>query len=249
MADLTTRYQIPKLNEKNYSIWAMMVENAAHSMMAYPLLVTKVAIPSVPKDKSNEDIITAYKTFYSLLTLLMTSISEPCLYIIWTKSSTPNDVWVTLREHFLPSTNRNVIRLRGIFYRTSLQSVGSMARYIDSINTQAADINALLEEIHQKSTPISSSSLSSSAPAAPPLITDMEKLTVLLYGLGDDYNTTREILENDQQISYEIACMRLKEKAESGQNSSPSNLSSLSASSDALNGYQDQANAAGAING
>jgi len=117
MADLVTKFLIPKLNKKNYSIWTMLVEAAAHSVMGYTILTTPVPAPAMPNlAKSSEAEIAAYKTFYTVLTLLMTSISEQCLYIIRTKSKTPNDIWITLREHFLPSTNRNVIRLRGNFY-------------------------------------------------------------------------------------------------------------------------------------
>lgn len=208
MADttLSTRFSIPKLNERNYAIWAMLVENAAHSVMGHDILTKKTAIPAVPRPKSDPADAEHYKTFYSLLTMLMTSISENCLYIVRSNCDTPYDVWMTLREHFRPSTNRNVIRLRGNFYRMTLQASGSMAKYIDGINEQAATINQLLEEIHAKS--------SNSSGSSPPLITNMEKLTVLLYGLGDDFATTREILENSQDISYEYACLRLKEKAE-----------------------------------
>jgi hypothetical protein len=224
MADLATKFSIPKLNEKNYSIWAMLIETAAHSIMGHTILTTTTPIPDVPKDgaKSDEATVIAYKTFYAVLTLLMTSISEQCLYIIRTKSKTPNDVWVALREHFLPSTNRNVIRLRGNFYRTSLQAFSSMSKYIDSINTQAEMINLLLDEIQAKK--------SSSSSEKPPYISEMEKLTVLLYGLGDNYETTREILENDQNTSFESACLRLKEKAEfSSSSNSSSSLSNSGA--------------------
>ena len=209
MADLATKFSIPKLNEKNYSIWVMLVEAAAHSVMGYAILTTPVRAPAVPDlAKSSEAEIAAYKTFYTVLTLLMTSISEQCLYIIRTKSKTPNDIWIALREHFLPSTNRNVIRLRGNFYRTSLNAFPSMSKYIDSINMQAEMINQLLEEIAVKNASLHSSS------EKPPFITQMEKLTVLLYGLGDSYETTREILENEANITFESACLRLKEKAE-----------------------------------
>jgi hypothetical protein len=219
MADLATKFSIPKLNKKNYSIWAMLIETAAHSIMGYKILTTPTPVPEVPSmDKSDEATILAYKTFYAVLTLLMTSISEQCLYIVRTKSRTPNDVWVTLREHFLPSTNRNVIRLRGSFYRTNLQAFPSMSKYIDSINMQAELINRLLDEIKARVNP--------SGAEKPPYISEMEKLTVFLYGLGDNYETTREILENDPSVTFESACLRLKEKAEFSSSSNSSSSSS-----------------------
>ena len=220
MTDLTTKFAIPKLTEKNYTHWSLMVETAAHSMMGYTILTSNVKKPDVPSDKGRADAIENYKIFYALQTLLLTSISESCLYIIRTHSTTPYDIWTTLREHFMPTMNRNVIRLRGNFYRMSLQSYGSMAKYIDAINTQAALINQLLEDISKKNGSSSSSSL--------PIISDMEKLTVLLMGLADDFETTREILETDPTMTYEKACIRLKEKAESSTilNSSASSSSS-----------------------
>ena len=87
-----------------------------------------------------------------------------------------------------------------------------MSLYVDSINLQALMINQILDEISAK-LPVKDSG-SSSSKSPPPYITDMEKLTVSLYGLGDDYNTTREILENDPDVTFEFACRRLKEKAE-----------------------------------
>ncbi len=120
----------------------MLIETAAHSIMGYKILTTPTPVPEVPSmDKLDEATILAYKTFYAVLTLLMTSISEQCLYIVRTKLRTPNDVWVTLRKHFLPSTNRNMIRLCGSFYRTNLQAFPLMSKYIDSINMQAKLIN------------------------------------------------------------------------------------------------------------
>lgn len=116
MTDLVTRFSIPKLTEKNYDVWAMLVETAAHLIFGYDILTRDCAIPSIPSPKADADTVSYYKTFYAVLTLLMTSISEQCMYIIRTKSKKPFDVWTTLREHFLPSTNRNVIRLRGNFY-------------------------------------------------------------------------------------------------------------------------------------
>jgi hypothetical protein len=62
-------------------------------------------------------------------------------------------IWVTLHEHFLPSTNRNVIRLHGRFYQTSLQTFPLMLKYIDSINTQAKLINQLLDKIKARVNP------------------------------------------------------------------------------------------------
>lgn len=198
----------------------MLVETAAHSIMGYEILTTAITPPPVPAPKADETEIALYKTFYAVLTLLMTSISEQCLYIVRTNARSPFEIWTALREHFLPSTNRNVIRLRGNFYRTAFKSFSSMAMYVDSINMQASMINQLLEEIFAKLS--SSSSSSSSTKLAPPLITDMEKLTVLLYGLGDDFETTREILENDPNITFEMACRRLKEKADSMAHMGPS---------------------------
>ena len=220
MADLSTKYSIPKLNEKNYAIWAMMIETAAHSLMAYDILTKKTAKPEVPADeKSDEAAISKYKQFYSLQTLLLTLISENCLYIVRSNSKTPFDIWLALCEHFVPTTNRNVIRLRGNFYQTKLRSFTSMAKYVDSINDQAATINRLLEEIHSRG---------QSSSSAAPTISDMEKLTVLLIGLGDDYEMTCEILEMDPNMTYEKACIRLKEKAEYGSQSSSSSSSSSS---------------------
>ena len=194
MADttLSTRYSIPKLNERNYTIWAMLVKNAAHSVMGYDILTKKIAIPTTPGPKADQIEQDHYRTFYSLLTMLMSSISEPCLYIVRSNRSSPYDVWVTLCEHFCLSTNRNVIRLCGNFYRMTLQACGSMAKYIDNINEQAVTINQLLEDIHAKG--------SNSSSSAPPLIMEMEKLTVLLYGLGNDFAITHKILENCQNI-------------------------------------------------
>jgi hypothetical protein len=153
---------------------------------------------------------------------------------ICTKLKMPNDIWITLHKHFIPSTNRNVIRLRGNFYRTSLNAYPSMSKYIDSINTQATMINQLLEEIATKNAQGSSSS------EKPPLITQMEKLTVLLYGLGDNYGTTRKILENEANIMYESVCLRLKEKAEFNSVSNSSTSSSSSGTTQCL----DHANSA-----
>ena len=85
MADLTTKYSIPKLTEKNYPIWAMMVETAAHSIMSYDILTKNTKKPNVPNEgKSSEAEINAYKWFYTLQMLLLTSISENCLYIVHT---------------------------------------------------------------------------------------------------------------------------------------------------------------------
>lgn len=219
MADLTTKYAIPKLNEKNYAIWAMMIENSAHSMMAHDLLSKSCEKPdAIVDEKADEALTNKYKRFYTLKTLLLTSISENCLYIIRLKSETPYDIWTTLREHFVPTTNRNVIRLRGNFYQTKLRSFASMAKYIDSINEQAATINRLLEEIHARG----------GLSKGPPTISDMEKLTVLLIGLGEDFETTRDILEADSKMDYETACIRLKEKAEYGTQSNSSSSSSSS---------------------
>ena len=86
-----------------------------------------------------------------------------------------------------------------------------MSLYVNSINIQAVTINQILDEVSLKT---SLKSSSSSSPPPPPYITEMEKLTVLLYGLGDDFDTTREILENDPDVTFEFACRRLKEKAE-----------------------------------
>ena len=236
------KLSIPKLTEKNYTIWAMMIETAAHSMMGYEFLTTKFAAPTVPNAKSTKEDQELYKNFYALQTLLFSSISENCLYIIRTNSTTPNDIWITLREHFNPSTNRNVIRLRGNFYRSNLQAYGTMARYIDGINSQSATINRILDEMATKM-----NSSGSSKGAHPAFITDMEKLTVLLYGLDDAYETTREILETDESMTYEKACIRLKEKAD---HPNASGSSSASASLSSINDtyHIDQANASEASN-
>ena len=122
--------------------------------------------------------------------------------------------------------------MRGNFYRTSLNNFSSMAKYVDSINTQAATINSLLEDIHSR---VSIKSGGSGASPSPPLITDMEKLTILLFGLGDDFSTTREILENDAGMTFEMACMRLKEKAEFISSSLSSSSSSASAAMQSAN--------------
>ncbi len=120
----------------------MLIKTAAHSITGYKILMIPTPVSEVPlMDKSDEVTILAYKTFYAVLTLLMTSISEQCLYIVRTKLRTPNDVWVTLHEHFLPSTNRNMIRLHGSFYQMNLQAFPLMSKYIDSINMQAKLIN------------------------------------------------------------------------------------------------------------
>ena len=105
MTDLVARFSIPKLNERNYSVWSMLVETAAHSIMGYEILTTAITPPPVPAPKADETEIALYKTFYAVLTLLMTSISEQCLYIVRTNARSPFEIWTALREHFLPSTN------------------------------------------------------------------------------------------------------------------------------------------------
>jgi hypothetical protein len=54
-----------------------------------------------------------------------------------------------------------------------------MSKYIDSINMQAELINRLLDKIKARANP--------SGAEKPPYILEMEKLTVFLYGLGDNY--------------------------------------------------------------
>ena len=96
-----------------------------------------------------------------------------------------------------------------------------MSLYVNSINIQAVTINQILDEVSLKT---SLKSSSSSSPPPPPYITEMEKLTVLLYGLGDEFDT-REILENDPDVTFEFACRRLKEKAEFSSQSGSSSSS------------------------
>jgi hypothetical protein len=40
----------------------------------------------------------------------------------------------------------------------------------------------------------------------PPTISNMEKLTVLVIGLGEDFKTTLEIIEADSKMDNETAC-------------------------------------------
>ena len=150
MTDLATKFSIPKLNERNYDNWRMLVETACHSVMGYAILTVSHPVPPIPDGKTSSEDVAHYKIFYTVLSMLVSSISEPCLYIIRNKSSSPFEVWNTLREHFRPSTNRNVIRLRGNFYRTSLNNFSSMAKDVDSINTQAATDNSLVDDIHSR---------------------------------------------------------------------------------------------------
>ena len=111
MTDLVTCFSILKLHENNYDIWAMLVETASQSILGHHFLMKDCPIPDIPNAKADAEVLANYKTFYVVLTLLITSISEPCMYIICTNSRKPFDVWRTLREYFMPSTNQNVIQL------------------------------------------------------------------------------------------------------------------------------------------
>jgi hypothetical protein len=73
-----------------------------------------------------------------------------------------------------------------------------------------------------------------SSSSAAPMISDMEKLTVLLIGLGDNYKMTHEILKTNPNMTYKKACIHLKEKAEYGLQLNSSSSSSLSSRSGRL---------------
>ena len=237
-----SKLHVPLLDEKNFSLWSRLIESATKSIFGFHILdeptFVEPEVPDASKFDNGEESaeykkkFKEYKTYFMVQNMVLSSISSECLYLI-NDCKTPGLMFVALREHFCPTSGSNVVRLRGHFYRTSLAQYSSMAKFVDGINMQAAAINAISEKINKEAKKV-----------VYPLVADMEKLTVLLSGLGDDYDVTREILETSPDMTYELACKHLKEKdhSNSTSSSSPSAVSLSSASS------YEHANAASTYN-
>ena len=151
----------------------------------------KVEFSSTYTNINGQDMIKKSKKAYAII--MMALGDEQLQLVMDVKRGNAYRVWKKLLEQFERKTQTNKILVR-----RQLQSVTMKEN--ESVNSYVARINQLvmlLVGIGEK-------------------VSDTEKISVLLNGLPDEYNSVVDSLSTQSNVSYETACNLLRDKEERG---------------------------------